>query len=264
MSDKALWDDLENNCSSVDVKLEADEFVPRKQNTLPEDCINLFDEQQVSFYKKDHIVQTAMAYIKSRRLDTSINKPDAIFLSRNDFFHKNRLILPFKDSDGKIIFYQTRKLFEWDDKPDYLSKFDADKAIFGMNNINPSLDEVFIFEGPIDSCFVKNGIAVAGINEGHHRFTPTQFNQLEELKLFKKIWVLDSQWIDKASREKTKILLEQGECVFIWPKKWGKFKDFNEICVKYGIDQISKSFIRENSLYGKGGVLKIKVLFSKL
>lgn len=263
MADRELWEDLENNCSSVDIKLDADEFVSREQNTLPEDCVNLFDPQQVSFYKGDHIIQTAMAYIRGRRLDTAFNKPDAIFVSRNDFFHKNRLILPFKDTNGKIIFYQTRKLFEWDDKPNYLSKFDADKSIFGMNNIDPSLDEVFIFEGPIDSCFVKNGIAVAGINEGNHRFTPTQFNQLEELKLFKKIWVLDNQWIDKTSREKTKILLDQGECVFIWPKKWGKFKDFNEICVKYEIDQISRSFVRENSLCGKGGALKFKVLFGK-
>jgi hypothetical protein len=127
-----------------------------------------------------------------------------------------------------------------------------------------ALDDVFIFEGPLDACFVRNGVAVAGINEGHHRFTPIQLDQLEELKLFNKIWVLDNQWIDKAARLKTQVLLEMGECVFIWPEKFKQFKDFNELCVHCGLDEIKHGFLKANSTCGKGAIVKFKVLFGKI
>jgi hypothetical protein len=89
-------------------------------------------------------------------------------------------------------------------------------------------------------------------------------DQLEELKFFKKIWVLDNQWIDETARVKTLLLLEQGECVFIWPEKFKSFKDFNELCIYLKQDAIPHSFIKKNSTCGKGAILKFKVLFGKL
>ena len=264
MTDTELWKDVENMQTFVE-SFPEDKEDSKIFPTLPEDSINLFDPLQLEFYSKDHMVQTALAYIKARRLDTAINKPDALYLSKKDFTHKNRLVIPFKDTNGKIIFYQTRKLFEWDDRPDYLSKINSDKSLFGIDHVDSSKSQVFLFEGPIDSCFMRNGIAVGGINEGHHKFTPIQINQLEELKFYEKIWVLDSQWIDEASRKKTLVLLEMGEKVFAWPRNWGmKYKDFNEICVGEGIDGISSGFVLKNSQIGPGAALKYKAILSKL
>lgn len=235
-----------------------------KPHTLPDDSINLFDQIQLNYYKNNSVVRTALKIIDERRLKTAVSAPDALYVSLKDKVHKNRLIIPFKDSNGKIIFYQSRKMFVEDEKTSYISKQGADKSICGMEHIDPTMDHIFIFEGPIDSYFVKNGVAVAGINKGYHRFTAIQSAQLDELKLFKKIWVLDSQWIDETSREKTLKLLELGECVFFWPKKWGQYKDFNEICVKHGLDQISPEFIKKNSYCGQSAIVKFKVMFSKL
>jgi hypothetical protein len=263
MSDEELRRDIGNN--QVSVELVFDDPKPlKKQPSLPEDCINLFNPTQVEFYKKDHIVQTAIAYLKGRRLLTATNKPSAFYISLKDYTHKNRLVIPFLDTSGNFIHYQSRKIFEWDEKPNYLSKFNSDKSIFGIERVDPSLDDVFIFEGPLDACFVRNGVAVAGINEGHHKFTQVQLDQLEELKFFKKIWVLDNQWIDETARAKTLLLLEQGECVFIWPEKFKSFKDFNELCMYLKQDAIPHSFIKKNSTCGKGAILKFKVLFGKI
>jgi hypothetical protein len=263
MSDEELQKDIGNN--QVSVELVFDDPKPlKKQPSLPEDCINLFDPIQLEFYKKDHIVQTAIAYLKGRRLLTAVNKPSAFYISLKDYTHKNRLVIPFLDTSENFIHYQSRRIFAWDEKPNYLSKFNSDKSIFGIDRVNSEYDDVFIFEGPLDACFVRNGVAVAGINEGHHRFTPIQLDQLEELKLYKKIWVLDNQWIDKASRAKTLVLLEQGECVFIWPEKFKQFKDFNELCVYCGLDEIKHEFIKKNSTCGRGAIVKFKVLFGKL
>lgn len=262
MTDAELQKDIGNN--QISVELDSPTPIDLKPTpSLPEDCINLGDLNQLEYYKTNHIVQTAIAYINGRRLNTAINK-SSFYLSLKDYTHKNRLIIPFLDTTGKFIHYQSRKLMAWDERPNYLSKFNSDKSIFGIDRVDSALDDVFIFEGPLDACFVRNGVAVAGINEGNHRFTPIQLEQLEDLRLFNKIWVLDNQWIDKASREKTKVLLEMGECVFIWPEKFKQFKDFNELCVHCGLDEIKHSFITNHCACGKGAILKFKILFGKI
>ena len=73
-----------------------------------------------------------------------------------------------------------------------------------------------------------------------------------------KVWVLDSQWIDNASFVKSKILIEQGYKVFIWPEKIGKqYKDFNDIAIAAKKDEISAEFINKNTHEGLMGILKL-------
>lgn len=263
MSDDEIFEEVEVLNTSINIlEYSFEDTTVRENKVLPDDCINLFDSTQVSFYHGNEIVRQAMWEINQRRLQTAINSPDAIYISLSDYTHKNRLVIPFKDSFGKIVFYQSRKLVSWDLKDKYISKSGCQKTIAGMDKVDPGLDYVFIFEGPIDSFFIKNGIAVGGINGGYFKFTDTQEKQMEELRFFSKIWVVDSQWLDVAAREKTLKLLEQGECVFFWPEKWGKkYKDFNEMCVKCGIDGISPEFVKKNTLCGTEGVLKYKLLF---
>lgn len=265
MTDEEIFNEADISDTAVDLDiLETEEEVKKEYPTLPDDSINLFDENQVKFYENNPVVKVALSVIEQRRLRTALNAPDALYVSLKDVVHKNRLIIPFKDTSGKIIFYQSRKILDYDDKPSYISKPNSDKSIAGMDKIDSSFDYVFIFEGPIDSYFVKNGVGVAGISSGYNRFTDVQEEQLEELRLFNKIWVLDSQWIDKTAREKSLKLLEQGECVFIWPKEWGVYKDFNEMCVAQKINGVSPEFIKKNTYCGTEGVLKFKILFGKI
>lgn len=254
------------NYGGLDILKDAtsDVVIKPKSFSLPDDCINLFDVQQIKHYQSNQIVNKALEYIKSRRLDTAINRPDAFYISLKDFTHKNRLIVPFKDCDGKIVFYQSRKLFEWDKMPNYISKTGADKSICGMDKVSDS-STVFLFEGPFDSFFVKNGLAIAGITKGRSNLTPKQEEQMESLKFYDKIWVLDSQWLDETAREKTKVLIDMGEKVFIWPKKIGtRYKDFNEMCIDRNLDQISEEFIKKNSSQGLTASLKFKMTLEKI
>jgi hypothetical protein len=251
----------DNEYGIVDVLYLEEEKTKKKSSSLPEDSINLLDTIQLEYYKNNLIVKEAISYMKRRRLNTAINKPDAFYVSLKDYTHKNRLVIPFKDDEGKIIFYQSRKIFDYDEKGSYISKSGADKSIFGMDKINSDLNDVFLLEGPIDACFVKNGLGLAGINKGMSNMTPTQTKQLGALVLYNKIWCLDSQWLDETSREKTQHLIAQGETVFLWPEKFGKrYKDFNAMCVDKGIDQISPEFIKKHSFRGKEAVLKYKLM----
>lgn len=222
-------------------------------STLPADCINLLDSQQVSYYDNNTNVDKVLSYIKQRRLDSAANRPKTFWISLSDFTHKNRLVIPFYDLTDNIIFYQTRSVS--DENPKYLSKINSDRSLFNINNISSTLNKIFIFEGPIDACFVKNSVAMAGLNEGSRKsLTAKQQDQLNFFKLHEKIWALDSQWADNASRNKSKILLEMGEKVFIWPENYGKqFKDFNEMACALNISEIPVSFLENNTYSGMRG-----------
>ena len=231
-------------------------------DTLPRDSINIFDDNQIEYYMDNGNVTGVQNNAKKRGLFTAVNKPKTLWVSVSDFIHKNRLILPFYDSKGDIVFYQSRTVFKNEKLPKYLSKVGGDKTLFNINNVDTSLDHLFIFEGPIDACFCKNGIAVAGIQENSDSsMNQAQQNQLQQFILQEKIWVLDSQWQDNAARLKTGKLAEQNEKVFIWPKEYGsRFKDFNDMALGLGINEIPHKFILDNSYTG----LKARVLLSQI
>ena len=231
--------------------------------SLPEDCINLSDISQIEYYKDNAVVKTALQLIKDRKLDKGINKPKTFYLSLKDVVHKNRLILPFYDENDDIIFYQSRGLTKKDlfERPKYLSKVGAERSLYGMQNINSNLDNVFIFEGPIDSYFVENGLATCGITERSDKmFTSLQKEQINKLNLYEKIYVLDNQYCDKAALSKSIILADNNEKVFIWPKELKRFKDFNDICVAGNKDKIKPEFILKNTHSG----LKAKLLLTEI
>jgi hypothetical protein len=247
----------------VDLLYSEPKTAPTSQvPTLPLDSINLFDNNQVEYYSDNKTVQDALAFLKKRRIDTAANRPKTLWLSLTDSVHKDRVVIPFYDSNNDIIFYQSRALYSSNSKPKYLGKINGERSLYNLNSITPELDSIFIFEGPIDAFFVKNGTAVAGIQEHSNKnYTRLQEEQLQQFRLYNKVWVLDSQWQDSASYNKTLRLLDSGESVFIWPEKLGKkFKDINDVCIEAKKDQIEPEFILSNTHKG----LKGKLLLTRI
>lgn len=250
----------------LDVLHQDSNPLPEKtyHHVLPLDSINLYDDNQLSFYSTNKVVKDALRLLRDRRIDKAVNKPDTLWLSLTDKVHKNRIIIPFYDEKGEIIFYQTRAIYEKDThyRPKYLGKINGERSLFNINKIDPSLDYIFIFEGPIDAFFVRNATAVAGIQEKSNKtFTILQEQQLSQFRLYKKIWVLDSQWQDNASYKKTEILIDQGETVFIWPERIGRqFKDINDLCIACNRYEIQPSLFIKNSFSG----IKAKLMLSNI
>lgn len=182
-----------------------------------------------------------------------------MYISLTDPIHKNRLIIPSYENN-KVSYYQTRSLLEDDDRPKYLSKMSADRNVFGIESVTDIYPYVYIFEGPIDSFFVENGIAIYGIQEkSKNSLTTSQYDILSKMYYVDKIWVLDNQRVDSASKQKSKTLLQKGEKVFIWPRGMEQFKDFNEMCIHYKLDEISQKFIEDNTHSGTDAMLKLSL-----
>ena len=225
-----------------------------KTPSLPGDCINLGDAIQLQNNKKK--LKEVLDYVKSRRLDSAVNRPRALWYCENDKTHYNRLIIPYY-YNGDIQHYQSRSILKDDKRPKYLSKRDSQVSIFNYDNVRPDNDTVFIFEGPIDSFFMKNGVALGGINTSKRLFSSFQEAQMETLKLYNKIWVLDNQYIDDTGKKKTKSLIDMGETCFIWPKEWKKYKDFNDVCIALNCDEIEGDFIKKHSFKGVSAKMRL-------
>jgi hypothetical protein len=235
-----IFSEIQSKNNSVDVtkKLKPIKKSFKTISTLPYDSINLFDEIQQTYYGTNNYFKKALNYIKDRKIESAINKPSSLYISLTDFSHKNRLCIPFYDRNKKILFYQTRSLDNIE--PRYLGKEGSDKTIFGLDKIDTSLEYIFIFEGPIDAMFVKNGVSTAGLS-----MSDIQKTQLNEFPFHEKIWVLDNPSFDQAAKEKTEQLLRRKEKVFNWPDKM-PYKDINEMAIFEELDEIPHDVFIKN------------------
>ena len=223
---------------------------------LPFGTVSIMDKRQLAYYGMDPLFEKAIQYVKRRRLDTCYNKVDYGFTKR-DYVHHNRLVIPFKDFNGKIVFYQTRQIgLETDDPnaPKYLSQDGAQKSVFGIDHIDPEIRNIYITEGPIDSCFIPNGVSLAGLI-----YTDFQLEQLSRFFLFEKIWVLDNDFRKNPEVLKKYIeLIKRGERVFIWPHAFDKYKDINDVCVDRGWDVLPVSLFDKYSYSGDEAAKELK------
>ena len=71
-----------------------------------------------------------------------------------------RLVIPFHDKEGNITGFQGRALGESKIRYITIKLSDEGPRIFGIDRINED-EKIYVFEGPIDSMFIKNSVAVA-------------------------------------------------------------------------------------------------------
>jgi|688.fasta_scaffold280589_2 hypothetical protein len=256
LSFKEVLEDLKDNNYSTDYSLVVDsvEKAVYEVPTLPGECVNLRDELQVKYFDNFPIVKTTLQYCKNRRLFSAINSPKTLFCCLNDKFHGNRLIIPFYNEKGKIESYISRKISDNDKKAKYLIKFGSKKPVFNLNKIDENFPYIFIFEGQIDSMFVKNGIAISGThltNEQEQEIT-------NNFPFHQKIWVLDNYRFEE--KEVVDIIinkLKNNEKVFLYEGIYSKTKDLNDFCVENKIDCIDPNDIINFSFSGEKGLLKL-------
>lgn len=250
----------ENDYDYIDLDKSDFDFsnIELSVDLLPKNPIDLFDKGQLLYFKNNIMVNRVIHYLKTRRLFRAINRPKALFTSIDDPIHQGRLILPYYNEKQEVSFYQSRDV-SGESMIRYLSKQHGQKSVFNLGNLDYSRDNYYIFEGPIDACFVKNGVAIGGINPGKSKFSGIQEQQLDNILMMGRIWVLDSQYLDETAKEKSEILLNDGESVFIWPRKEGTiYKDFNEMCIDLEMNEVPEQFILNNTYTGLSGILKLK------
>lgn len=155
-----------------------------------------------------------------------------------------RLVIPFFDSNGELIGMQGRA-FDPDTIPKYLTwMFDKEHPkLYGCNHIDREHD-IFIVEGPIDSMFLDNCLAIAGAD-----FDSSTLYQFADKEKFVFLYDPEPRNIDIVSVIEKRI--KEGFRVCILPEKIRKYgKDINDF-VDNGLegDELNK-IIHENIFSG--------------
>ena len=177
---------------------------------------------------KEHF---ARKYFESRKIPESFKdkvyfaedfKEWAQSVSKIDYSNlgkeEPRMVIPFFDMEGKLIAAQGRALGK--NELRYITvKVEEDSLkIYGLDRWNPE-DHTYIVEGPIDSMFLPNCLAVAGgdlltYNGDKEKTTLIFDNEPRNIHTIKKI--MDS--------------ISKGWSVVIWSKE-RKFKDINDLII---------------------------------
>ena len=150
-----------------------------------------------------------------------------------------RLLIPFRDEEGEIFAYQGRAFGK--EQPKYLTiKLEERDKIFGLNRVDKS-KHVYVVEGPIDSLFLDNCIAIAGADVPNLDcdFTVVFDNEPRNRELLKQI----------------KKTIDKGHKICLWPKTI-KYKDINDMVIAgYNKEEI-KEIINDNTFSGATAQLK--------
>ena len=127
-----------------------------------------------------------------------------------------RIIIPFKDKQGNLFGYQGRSLAP-KAKLRYITIMldEEQPKIFGLDRINET-ETVYVTEGPFDSMFIRNSIAMCG--------SDVELSSLD----CQFVYIYDNEPRNKQIVERIDKTIRQGNKVVIWPKNIQQ-KDINDM-----------------------------------
>ena len=144
------------------------------------------------------------------------------------------MVIPFRDSNGDIFAYQGRAFGK--EKPKYITIIldESVPKIFGLDRVDPSRD-IFVVEGPIDSLFIQNCIAVAQ--------SDLRVPQYKD----KAILVPDNEPRNKQIVQQLERAIDDNYRVVVWPD-YVRQKDINDMILS-GLDAVEIMDIISNNTF---------------
>jgi len=154
-----------------------------------------------------------------------------------------RLVIPYFNNDGQLAGVTCRALRGESLRYIVIKVKEEDLQVFGLGEINKD-KPIYVVEGPIDSLFLPNAIAVGG----------TTFGKLETLSLPKDklIVALDNQPRNKEVCKIIDKIIDRNYNVVIWPQTI-EAKDINDMVLS-GIDPVK--IISKNTFSGLQAKMK--------
>ena len=151
-----------------------------------------------------------------------------------------RLIIPFRDEQGEVFAYQGRAF--GGENPKYITikiNEDHDK-IFGLDKVDKS-KPILVVEGPLDSLFLDNCIAVAGAD-----FSTVKGDL---------IIIYDNEPRNKEINKQIEKSISQGNKVCIWPDHM-QHKDINDMIIADITKEQIQEIITNNAFSGVSAQLR--------
>lgn len=158
----------------------------------------------------------------------------------NNTYKESRIVLPLKTIDGKVFGFQGRSL-EQNAKLRYITTIlDSEHPkVFGLDRVNNE-KTVYVTEGPFDSLFVENGIAMCGADVDLSDFD------------WDFVYIYDNEPRNTDIHKRMAKTISKGNKIVIWPNTI-KDKDINDMIMS-GHDP--QDIINKNTFQGMEAQLK--------
>lgn len=155
-----------------------------------------------------------------------------------------RIILPLISEDGNVFGYQARSLNK-NSNLRYITTI-LDKQypkLFGLDRINKN-ENIYVTEGPFDSLFLSNGLAMCGADV-----------VLDRVSYPHRTFVYDNEPRNKQIVERYERCIDKGESIVIWPDSV-KEKDINDMVLA---GHIVESMVECNTYSGLEAKVKLNL-----
>ena len=166
---------------------------------------------------------------------------------------EERLVIPFFNSHGDVVGAQGRVLtmageVQARETLRYItikSKKSIDSLWYGLWRVDPK-KRVYVVEGPIDSYFLDNCVAMVGASS--YKSIPSHLTDSEL------VFIMDNEPRNTAVCNYNRELIKMGHKVCIWPENIEE-KDLNDLAYKMSTRKIQK-MIDDNTAEGLEAELK--------
>lgn len=197
-------------------------------------------------------VPVAKEYLEKRKLNPEkfyyaenfkkwVNQQKHTFENINK--DESRIIIPMYDVDNNLIGFQGRSIESSYNKYITIMLVDDAPKVYGLEKID-SQKPVYIVEGPFDSTFIKNAVAMCGSDINIRSFGWGDY-----------IWVFDNEPRNREIINRISKTIDRGDKVVIWPTSI-KQKDINDLVIA-GYDP--ENMLESNTYSG----LEAKVKFNE-
>jgi len=170
-------------------------------------------------------VPIAKKYLENRKIDSTkfyfANKFQEWANTQKQTFdniYKDecRIIIPMYDTERNLIGFQGRSLGPNSVKYITIMLDEEAPKVYGMDQLNAK-ETIYVVEGPFDSTFVKNSIALCGSD-----------GDMAYLKGSDIVFVYDNEPRNKEILQRIERCIDKGERVTIWPRGIDQ-KDINDM-----------------------------------
>jgi transcription elongation factor Elf1 len=183
----------------------------RKKIDLPKASENEISKK----YLESRLLDSNQFYFAEKFKQWTNTQKQTFDIIRKD---ESRIIIPLYDFEGSLIGFQGRALGFSNVKYITVMLNEDSPKIYGLNNLNLN-EEVYVTEGPFDSTFVENSIALCGAD-----------GNLKSLGIRDYVWIYDNEPRNIDIVRRIEKCINNGEKVIIWPSTI-KQKDINDMAI---------------------------------
>ena len=142
-----------------------------------------------------------------------------VWAKNKNEYKESRIILPLIDRNQNVFGYQARAL-DKNSKLRYITTIlDSEyPKLFGLDRVNEN-ETVYITEGPFDSLFVRNSIAMCGADV-----------DISQWGISDPVWIYDNEPRNKQICDRMEKVIDSGQKIVIWPSKIQE-KDINDMII---------------------------------